>query len=103
MLYHNEVKRTYYCPKCKCVLKRENENYGNDGCVIFFAIIAFLPLWLIYKGINLLVEKYSKKEPSITYVGTNILGENIFRCNKCKSMVAFNMMGTRLVTEDELL
>ena len=85
MLNHKEVNCTYYCPKCKCVLKRESANFGNDGCVIVLAFIAFLPLWLIYKGIKLLVEKLSKKEPPITYLGKNIMGENVFRCNKCKS------------------
>ena len=108
MLYHNEVNHTYYCPTCKSILKTEKDNYGNDGCVMSLAYIVILPFWLIYKVIKLIVNKLSKKklssyEPSITYVGKNILGENVFRCNKCKSLVVFNMMGTRLITEDEIL
>lgn len=108
MLYHKVVNRTYYCPKCKSVLKYERDNYGNDGCVMFLAYIVILPFWLIYKGIKLIVNKLSKKkisnyEPSITYLGKNVLGENVYRCNQCKSMVVFNMLGTMIVTEDEIV
>lgn len=103
--------RDYKCPNCKHTLKRESMS-TNDNCSIIILCIVFFPIWLIILGIKFFVNYLREKDMII-----NSRGENVVRCRRCKSYVAFvttrsyndyyvdfiiGAKGTRLLSEEEI-
>lgn len=96
MKFHIKTS-TYYCPKCKTVLKKETE----DGAWDFICFFLFIPIGLI----ALIVRLIKKGMEEVEF---NKYGEQIICCPNCQSVVAIwsqgGLMGrSRIIKqEDEL-